>query len=100
MDGRLLDEFVPWKSPPGIDNGRVGGDAVGHTGSLCASWRNRAAVLRDQEGWVTAEYSMLPRATARRTPEKPETVRAHAVRRLIGRSLRAVVDLNALGSAR
>ena len=53
------------------------------------------------EGWVTAEYSMLPRATATRTRRevtagKPSG-RTQEIQRLIGRSLRAVVDLQALG---
>jgi len=53
------------------------------------------------EGWVTAEYSMLPRATHTRSPR--EVVkgapggRTHEIQRLIGRSLRAVVDRRALG---
>lgn len=53
------------------------------------------------EGWVTAEYSMLPRATHTRSPR--EVVRGapggrtHEIQRLIGRSLRAVVDRRALG---
>ena len=52
-------------------------------------------------GWVTGEYSMLPRATSERTPR--EAVRGRQggrtleIQRLIGRSLRAVVDLEALG---
>jgi ribonuclease PH len=53
------------------------------------------------KGWVTAEYAMLPRATTTRTARevtkgKPSG-RTHEIQRLIGRSLRAVVDLNALG---
>jgi len=52
-------------------------------------------------GWVTAEYSMLPRATVTRTPRESEKGkiggRTHEIQRLIGRSLRAVVDLQALG---
>ena len=53
------------------------------------------------KGWVTAEYSMLPRATVTRTPRevnkgKPSG-RTHEIQRLIGRSLRAIVDLAALG---
>src|SRR5204863_6197883 len=52
-------------------------------------------------GWVTAEYSMLPRATAERTQR--ESVkgrlggRTHEIQRLVGRSLRGVVDLAKLG---
>src|SRR5690242_12854832 len=52
-------------------------------------------------GWVTAEYSMLPRATHSRNQRESSkgklTGRTHEIQRLIGRSLRAVVDLAALG---
>lgn len=53
------------------------------------------------KGWVTAEYSMLPRATLTRTPRESERGkiggRTHEIQRLIGRSLRSVMDLKALG---
>src|SRR5579871_2035682 len=53
------------------------------------------------KGWVTAEYSMLPRSTAERTPRDSVkgkiNGRTHEIQRLIGRSLRSVVDLEALG---
>jgi ribonuclease PH len=53
------------------------------------------------KGWVTAEYSMLPRATLTRTPREivkgRPSGRTHEIQRLIGRSLRAVIDLKALG---
>jgi ribonuclease PH len=52
-------------------------------------------------GWVTAEYSMLPRATVTRTPRESERGkiggRTHEIQRLIGRSLRSVVDRKAMG---
>jgi len=52
-------------------------------------------------GWVTAEYAMLPRSTATRTPRESEKGkiggRTHEIQRLIGRSLRSVVDMQALG---
>ena len=52
-------------------------------------------------GWVTAEYSMLPRSTVTRTPRESERGRiggrTHEIQRLIGRSLRSAVDLHALG---
>lgn len=52
-------------------------------------------------GWVTAEYSMLPRATHTRSPREAAKGkiggRTHEIQRLIGRSLRAVIDLAALG---
>lgn len=53
------------------------------------------------QGWVTAEYSMLPRATHTRSPREASkgkvSGRTHEIQRLIGRSLRAVIDLSALG---
>lgn len=53
------------------------------------------------EGWVTAEYGMLPRAThtrsAREAAKGKQSGRTQEIQRLIGRSLRAVVDLSALG---
>jgi len=52
-------------------------------------------------GWVTAEYAMLPRSTVTRTPRESErgkiNGRTHEIQRLIGRSLRSVVDMAALG---
>jgi ribonuclease PH len=58
--------------------------------------------LRGQgQGWVTAEYGMLPRATHSRSPREAargkQTGRTQEIQRLIGRALRAVVDLKALG---
>ena len=60
------------------------------------------AFLRGQgKGWVTAEYAMLPRSTNTRTPRERESGRisgrSQEIQRLIGRALRAVVDLEALG---
>jgi ribonuclease PH len=53
------------------------------------------------QGWLTAEYAMLPRATTQRTQRESgrggPTGRTHEIQRLIGRSLRAVVDLSRLG---
>jgi ribonuclease PH len=52
-------------------------------------------------GWVTAEYSMLPRSTVTRTPRESERGkiggRTHEIQRLIGRSMRAIVDMAKLG---
>src|SRR6201999_3435852 len=53
------------------------------------------------QGWVTAEYGMLPRSTHTRTAREAakgkQTGRTQEIQRLIGRSLRAVIDLKALG---
>lgn len=58
--------------------------------------------LRNQKrGWITAEYSMLPRSTPTRTVRESSTGRiggrTHEIQRFIGRSLRSIVDLSALG---
>ena len=74
---------------------------TGNTRVLCAvSVEDRVPpFLRGQgRGWITAEYSMLPRSTLTRSPRETRTRgRTHEIQRLIGRSLRAVVDLNRLG---
>src|SRR5450631_4669122 len=77
---------------------------VGDTEVLCAaSIEDRVPPhLRGKgTGWVTAEYSMLPRATAERTQRESAKGRiggrTHEIQRLVGRSLRGVVDLARLG---
>jgi ribonuclease PH len=77
---------------------------VGETKVLCtATVEDKVPVfLRSTgQGWVTAEYGMLPRATKTRTPRESATGRASGrtfeIQRLIGRSLRAVIDLTRLG---
>jgi ribonuclease PH len=78
--------------------------SLGHTRVICAASVEATvpSFLRNQgRGWVTAEYSMLPRATVQRTARevtkgKPSG-RTQEIQRLIGRSLRAVVDMTALG---
>ena len=76
----------------------------GHTRVLCNATVEQTVPpwLRNSgKGWVTAEYSMLPRATLTRTPRESERGkvggRTHEIQRLIGRSLRSVMDLRALG---
>ncbi len=76
----------------------------GQTRVICtASVEDRVPLfLRDQKrGWVTAEYGMLPRSTATRTMRESSSGRVggrtHEIQRLIGRALRAVVHLEALG---
>lgn len=71
--------------------------AFGHTRVLCAvsvedgvpGWRKGS-----KQGWMTAEYSMLPRATQTRSPRERSQVggRTQEIQRLIGRSLRAMID--------
>ena len=77
---------------------------VGNTRVICTATIEEGvpAFLRNTgKGWITAEYGMLPRSTLTRTPR--ESVRGriggrtHEIQRLIGRSLRAVTDLERLG---
>jgi len=77
---------------------------VGNTHVLCAATVEDTVpqFLRNSgKGWVTAEYSMLPRATAKRMPREVTkgrpSGRTHEIQRLIGRSMRSVVDTAALG---
>jgi ribonuclease PH len=76
--------------------------SMGRTRVLCtASVEERLPAWREAsgEGWVTAEYSMLPRSTHTRTRRERGNLkgRTQEIQRLIGRSLRSVVDLAALG---
>src|SRR3954471_12564691 len=77
---------------------------VGHTHVLCAATIEDKVppFLRNAgKGWVTAEYAMLPRATAKRTQREVnkgrQSGRTHEIQRLIRRSMRAVVDPSACG---
>jgi len=78
--------------------------AFGHTRVLCTATVEEKVppFLRNTgSGWITAEYSMLPRATQTRTPREVSrgrpSGRTHEIQRLIGRSLRAVTELDGLG---
>ncbi|MBM7606919.1 ribonuclease PH [Lysinibacillus composti] len=77
---------------------------VGNTKVICnATIEDKVpGFLRGQgKGWITAEYSMLPRATADRTPRESTRGKVNGrtmeIQRLIGRALRAIVNLEALG---
>ena len=77
---------------------------VGDTKVLCAaSIEDRVPphVKGTGQGWITAEYSLLPRSTHTRSPREVTrgklSGRTHEIQRLIGRSLRSVVDLKGLG---
>ena len=77
---------------------------VGNTKVICtASFDDRVPpFLKDRKkGWVTGEYSMLPRSTSTRTVRESSRGRVggrtHEIQRLIGRAMRSVVDLTALG---
>ncbi len=104
--GRAADEMRPLEFLPGYAKHAEGSCLVrfGDTHVLCtATLESRApSWLRDTgRGWITAEYGMLPRATHRRTDREAargrQSGRTQEIQRLIGRSLRAVVDLARLG---
>src|ERR1700744_2590756 len=105
-DSRQYDQLRPVKITPGYLKTAEGSAliSVGETQVLCAASVENSvpSFLRNSgKGWVTAEYSMLPRATSTRTPREVTkgrpSGRTHEIQRLIGRSLRAVIDLQALG---
>jgi ribonuclease PH len=105
-DGRLPTQLRPISFTLGVQKWAEGSCIVrfGDTQVLCAATiadRVPPHLRGKGTGWVTAEYSMLPRATAERTDR--ESVkgrlggRTHEIQRLIGRSLRDAVDLTKLG---
>ncbi|MBI4267976.1 MAG: ribonuclease PH [Chloroflexi bacterium] len=105
-DGRAWDELRPVKISPGFQSFAEGSTLIelGKTLVLCSvSVEERVPpfLKGGGSGWVTAEYSMLPRATVTRSPRDSVqgrvTGRSQEIQRLIGRSLRAVTDLRALG---
>lgn len=105
-DGRAADELRPVRITRNFTDAPEGSVLIecGSTRVMCTAtfttgvprWRKDSGL-----GWVTAEYAMLPRATAERTDR--ESVRGkiggrtHEISRLIGRCLRGVVDMKALG---
>jgi len=105
-DGRAYDEIRPVRITPGYQSFAEGSALIelGKTRVLCSvSVEERVpAFLRGGgSGWITAEYAMLPRSTVTRTPRDSAMGRIggrnQEIQRLIGRSLRAVTDLVALG---
>lgn len=102
--GRANDQMRPVTLTPGIMKNADGSclAAFGDTKVLCTAtieegvpqWRRGQHL-----GWVTAEYAMLPASTNRRTPreQRGRKGRSMEIERLIGRSLRTVVDMRRLG---
>jgi ribonuclease PH len=105
-DGRAAYQMRPLKLTPDYVATAEGSVliAVGNTRVLCNASVETAVpgwMRNTGRGWVTAEYGMLPRATLTRSARESERGkiggRTHEIQRLIGRSLRSVVDLTALG---
>ena len=105
VDGRACDQLRPVEIIPNINKFAEGSCLIrcGSTHVLCcASVEERTPPhVPEGEGWVTAEYSMLPRANRERSKRDISKLklspRSAEIQRLIGRSLRACVDMKKLG---
>lgn len=103
--GRAFNELRSITLEPGFSKHAEGSCLVkcGETHVLCtASWDETTPpwLRGGGRGWVTAEYGMLPRSTGgrmKREAKRGQSGRTQEIQRLIGRSLRAVVDLKTLG---
>jgi len=105
-DSRTASALRPTRITPGYVSTPEGSVLIeaGNTRVLCNATVETGVPgwLRNSgRGWVTAEYGMLPRATLTRSPREAEKGkiggRTHEIQRLIGRSLRSIVDMKALG---
>ncbi len=105
-NGRASDEKRPTKITTHFTQWAEGSVLIetGNTRVICTATVEEIVPphMRDkQQGWVTAEYSMLPRSTQTRTPREAakgkQKGRTLEIQRLIGRSLRAVTDMTKLG---
>lgn len=105
IDGRAKDELLPIEIIPNINQFAEGSCLIrcGKTHVLCtASVEEKTPPhVPEGEGWVTAEYSMLPRANRERSKRDIAKLklspRSAEIQRLVGRALRAAVDRKALG---
>ena len=104
IDGRKADELRKIKITRNYIKSAEGSVLIqmGDTWVICTATVENSAppFLRGKgTGWVTAEYAMLPRSSAQRIQRERAKVggRTHEIQRLIGRALRSVVDMEALG---
>jgi ribonuclease PH len=106
IDGRAADQLRPVEIIPNVNKFAEGSALIkcGDTHVLCcASIEERTPPhVAEGEGWVTAEYSMLPRANRERSRRDVSKLklspRSAEIQRLVGRALRACVDMKALGA--
>jgi ribonuclease PH len=105
-DNRALNQMRPVKITPEYIATAEGSCLieVGNTRVICTASIEESVpnwMRNSGKGWITSEYGMLPRATLTRTPREVSKGRpggrTHEIQRLIGRSMRAVVDLKAMG---
>lgn len=106
LDGRAFDQLRPVRITRGFTSNPAGSVLVefGNTRVMCTASVEEGVprFKKDSgEGWLTAEYAMLPSAThermARESMKGKVKGRTHEISRLVGRSLRAAVDLSQLG---
>ena len=102
VDNRVNNELRPVRITLGYQGFAEGSVLIeqGKTRILCSvSMEERVPkfLKGGGSGWVTAEYAMLPRSTLTRTPRDRSRGRSEEIQRIIGRSLRAAVNLSALG---
>jgi ribonuclease PH len=106
VDGRAPDVLRPVTMTPGFMPNAEGSCLIemGNTKVICTATIEEGVprwMANKGRGWVTAEYSMLPRSTSERVRREVNkgrpSGRTQEIQRLIGRSLRAVTDLDALG---
>ena len=106
VDGRTADQMRPLKITPDFISTAEGSVLIelGNTRVICTATVDDGVpgfLKGSGKGWVTSEYGMLPRATEERTPREAargkQSGRTLEIQRLIGRSLRAVTDQEALG---
>jgi ribonuclease PH len=105
-DNRALEQMRPVNIEPDFISTAEGSCLieVGNTRVICTASVDEAVpswMRNSGKGWVTSEYGMLPRSTLTRTAREAnrgrQSGRTHEIQRLIGRSLRAVTDLEKLG---
>ena len=104
FDGRAVDALRPVTIVPHFLANATGSCLIsmGRTRVLCSAMVEETVppfLKGSGKGWLTAEYSMLPASSTQRVPRERQKVggRTHEIQRLIGRSLRACVDLASLG---
>ena len=106
VDGRQEDQLRPVSLTPGFMPNAEGSClvAMGDTKVICTATIENSVPRWMQgsgKGWLTAEYSMLPRSTSERVPREVNkgrpSGRTQEIQRLIGRSMRAVADMQAMG---
>jgi ribonuclease PH len=105
-EGRAYDQLRSVRMTPGFISSAEGSVLieVGRTRVICTASVEESvpAFLKGQsKGWITSEYSMIPRATSTRTPREStvgkKSGRTQEIQRLIGRALRASIELEKLG---